>query len=752
VTPWRPVIAERSRTGLSVLMWLLVAAYVAGLVAHGTGFEPLVDGWLSALIVVVPALVCWSALPAAGARRREVACLAIAMTAFAVGNIVLVCAGSKAATLPFPSAGDVGFLIFYAAALAAIVLAVRREQRTVRGALLFDSLLGGLAAAAVLAVLLGRVFAAASGSPLGVAVSLAYPIFDLLLIAAVVGVAALRDLRRQRHWLPMLAGLALFTAADVVFALRVSNGSYVLGTPLDALWAIGLGLMAFWARSGMPADRATPTEPPGALAVPVLATGAGLAVLVAASRTHITVLAVSLATLTLIAAAGRTQLAFRQLRRLADLRRQATTDDLTGLPNRRAFYAHVHAQLDDPRPAHALLLLDLDRFKEVNDSLGHHVGDQLLQQVGARLTDQLRTGDLLARLGGDEFAVLLSGTNHDRAVAVAVKLRQALAEPFTLEGIALRTDVSIGLALAPDHGSDLTGLLRRADIAMYKAKKDRVGYRVYTGADGAAGDGRLRTMQELRVALAENQMTLHYQPKLDLATNEVNGVEALVRWNHPTRGLLYPDRFLPLIEDAGLMKSLTQVVLKQALDQAVVWQASRRPLSVAVNLSASSLIDDGLPEQVAALLAARHLPANVLELEITEEFLMSDRDRARDILVRLRNQGIEIAVDDFGTGYSSLAYLRDLPVDELKLDRSFILSMSADSRAAALVLSTIDLAHSLGLRMVAEGVEDELALAELTRHGCDQAQGYVLSRPVPAGELDRWFDQRAADLLPGNVG
>ena len=489
-------------------------------------------------------------------------------------------------------------------------------------------------------------------------------------------------------------------------------------------------------------------EQPVALAVPALTTAASLVVLVASNFTHVSPLAVVLAALTLIATAGRTQLAFRQLRRLADLRRQATTDDLTGLPNRRAFYAHVDTQLAELDTFKAMLLLDLDKFKEVNDSLGHHVGDQLLIQAGIRLADQLREGDMLARLGGDEFAVLLTDTTREQAVAVAVKLRAALTEPVMLEDIALRTDVSIGVSLVPEHGSDLSVLLRRADIAMYKAKKAREGHRVYTGADDTAGEGRLRTLQELRTAMAEGQMTLHYQPKLDLATGEVRGVEALVRWDHPTRGLLYPDSFLGLVEDSGLMRSLTQLVLQLALDQATIWHALGRPLTVAVNLSASSLVDTDLPEQVGLLLAERRLPASALQLEITEKFLMADRDRARSILTRLRDHGIQIAVDDFGTGYSSLAYLRELPIDELKLDRSFVFPMSDDARAAALVFSTIALAHSLGLRMVAEGVENATALTELARHGCDQAQGYHICRPIPAAELDHWLDQRRpAQLL-----
>jgi diguanylate cyclase len=391
----------------------------------------------------------------------------------------------------------------------------------------------------------------------------------------------------------------------------------------------------------------------------------------------------------------------------------------------------------------ALLILDLDRFKEVNDSLGHQSGDLLLVQVGVRLREHLRAGDLLVRLGGDEFALLLADAGPEQAAAVAIKLCAALTEPFDLEDIAVHSSVSIGIALFPDDGLDLSSLLRKADVAMYKAKAHGDGHHVYSSADDTGLATRLRMVDELRTALTNEQLVVHYQPKTDLDTGDVHSVEALVRWEHPTHGLLHPEGFIDLVEQAGLMRALTRVVLQIALDQAAVWHARGRRLTIAVNLSASSLVDTGLPDEVAAMLAARSLPPGALQLEITEEFLMVDRDRARNILTRLRHTGVQISVDDFGTGYSSLSYLRDLPVDELKLDQSFVLPMADDARAAALVASTIDLAHSLGLRMVAEGVENDVTYTALTRLGCDQAQGYYICRPIPADELDHWLSTRA---------
>ena len=747
--PWRI-------RAIIALNWALLAAYLVGLLNHGPDFEPLVDGALAGLTELLAAGIAWRAVRSAAGRRPEVVCIALAATAWSAGDYYFRYAGARGIDLPFPSLADVGYLAFCPFAVLAVGFAIRRELRTASMTVWLDSALGALGAASVLAVVLDRLFTLAAGKPLAGGVALIYPILDLLLIAAVAGVAAVQGRQVGRPWFLVLAGLLAFVLADGLTALALFNDTYAAGGSVDVLWPVGLALFALWARAGSgpdssPASSAVaPADRPVPLVLPGIATAAGMGVLIAAARIHESVLALVLASLTQVASAARTQFAYRQLRRLADLRRQATTDELTGMPNRRAFYAAAQDRLVDDGATHALLLLDLDRFKEVNDSLGHHVGDQLLIEVGARLREQLRDGDLLARLGGDEFAVLLDDTTPERADAVAVKLRAAVAMPCTLEGIALRTDVSIGMCLAPEHGNDLSLLLRRADIAMYQAKRARCGHQVYDGTADAAGAGRLRSLQELHTALNERQMVLHYQPKLDLTANVVHDVEALVRWNHPVRGLLYPDSFLSLIEDAGLMRKLTQLVLEEALDQAAIWLAAGRGLTIAVNLSASSLVDIDLPEQIGAMLAERSLPSSALQLEITEEFLMADRDRTRDILVRLRDRGMQIAVDDFGTGYSSLAYLRELPIDELKLDRSFVFPMMADSRAAALVFSTIDLAHSLGLRMVAEGVETEAALTMLAEHGCDQAQGYFISPGLNAAELGDWLDARtAASRIPG---
>jgi diguanylate cyclase (GGDEF)-like protein len=467
-------------------------------------------------------------------------------------------------------------------------------------------------------------------------------------------------------------------------------------------------------------------------------------VLVLAHFQPISTLAVLLATGTLLAVVVRTALTFREVRLLAGSHRQALTDDLTGLGNRRLLYRQLDTALAHriERRAVALLIVDLDRFKEVNDALGHHMGDQLLRQIGPRLASHLRRDDLLVRLGGDEFAVLLADTDPESATGVAQRLLDGLAEPFDLEGVALHVDASIGLALCPDHADTVTALLQRADVAMYQAKAGHHGWQTYAFVGQHQARDRLQTIEDLRAALAGDELVLHYQPKIDPRTRRVVGVEALVRWAHPTHGLLYPDTFLPLAEQTGLMRQLTLVVLQTALRQGQAWRRDGLDLPVAVNLSVANLLDAHLARQVSDLLAGLSLPARALELELTEDTLMADPVRSKQMLAELRDLGLRLAVDDYGTGYSSLAYLQELAVDELKLDKSFVMRMTEDAGAAAIVRTTIDLAHSLGLTMVAEGVETEAALAELARLGCDLAQGYHISKPLPAEQLTAWLQAR----------
>ena len=462
---------------------------------------------------------------------------------------------------------------------------------------------------------------------------------------------------------------------------------------------------------------------------------------------------VFLAGLLLVAALGSIIRGYR--RQLNIERTQAIHDSmhdaLTGLPNRTLLADRLSQALRAARrdgTTAALLLIDLDRFKEINDTFGHHCGDLLLTQVGPRLTAALREVDTVARLGGDEFAVLLPDiTDVSAAIGVADKLRAALESPFHIEGfdvegLDLDVEASVGVVLSGEHGADATTLLQRADIAMYVAKSQNLGVFAYDPAVDGHSPAKLALLGDLRRALDRNELVLHYQPKVSISTGDVIGAEALVRWQHPDRGLVPPDDFIPLAEHTGLIGPLTRYVLDGALGQIRAWADAGRPLTVAVNLSARNLLDERLPAMVAELLTVHGVPAALLELEVTESALMTEPSRAQRLLERLARLGVAISVDDFGAGYTSLGQLKDLPVSELKVDRSFVTTMTEDRSNALIVHSVVDLGHNLGLTIVAEGVETAEALTALAGVGCDVAQGYHLARPMPVDAFDTWYATR----------
>ena len=434
----------------------------------------------------------------------------------------------------------------------------------------------------------------------------------------------------------------------------------------------------------------------------------------------------------------------------AEREHQALHDTLTGLPNRKLLLSKVADAMVDAGPTNAqvgLFLLDLDRFKDVNDTLGHHAGDELLTYVAERLGSVLRPEDTVARLGGDEFGVLIPSI-RDEAMAheVAERFRAALMEPFVVSEVTIDLEASIGVALYPAHALVANELMQRAEVAMYHAKEQRSGIETYDSDRDPHSTQRLSLFGQLRRAIEDGELVLHYQPKVDLKTGQVAGVEALVRWEHPERGLLAPDTFVPLAEQTGLMKSLTTNVLEQALTQTAVWADAGMMIRMAVNVSARDLHDDTFCARVSEALTRTGVPASFLELELTERVVMADPERALQNLTALSRLGVRLSLDDFGTGYSSLAYLRRLPVTEIKIDKSFVLRMDVDAEDATIVRSTIDLAHGLGLRVLAEGVETAETWQRLADLGCDAAQGYFLSRPHPAAVVTEWLAAR--DRVP----
>jgi diguanylate cyclase (GGDEF)-like protein len=430
------------------------------------------------------------------------------------------------------------------------------------------------------------------------------------------------------------------------------------------------------------------------------------------------------------------------------LHHQALHDTLTGLPNRTRLYQRAGRLTKSVRAfggLAALLLIDLDRFKEVNDTLGHDHGDMLLRDVADRLGDSLRRGDMLARLGGDEFAVLLTDLpDRGAAAELAGRVLAALERPFAVRGVTVQLEASVGIALCPDHGTDVGTLVQRADVAMYEAKREQDRIRVYDARRDPYSPARLQRIGELREALANDELVLHYQPKIAVAGGDVTGVEALVRWQHPRHGLLAPAEFLPLAERTGLMGELTRWVVDAALRQARAWEDEGVEIPIAVNLAAANILDVALPDAVAERLAHHGVPGARLTCELSEHTVMADPRRAGEVLNRLRALGVRLSLDDFGTGQSSLSYLKRLPLDELKIDRGFVSGIVGDDHDALIVRSTIDLARNLGLEVVAEGVEGAEVLQRLRALRCDEAQGFHLSRPLPAEALIEWLRGRGA--------
>lgn len=432
----------------------------------------------------------------------------------------------------------------------------------------------------------------------------------------------------------------------------------------------------------------------------------------------------------------------RVARQAMQLAAQAMYDPLTGLANRSLLLDRLDHEIELSRREHlsfGVVLMDLDRFKEVNDTLGHDVGDELLREVGRRLKAVVRAGDTVSRLGGDEYVLLIHKLEPDEAAFIANKILAALDKPFHWQNESIDISASLGITFYPAHCTDSGELLRRADIAMYAGKRAGTGYTLYAPDQERTSRGDLSLKSELREAIQSNQLTLYYQPQIDHASLGVVALEALVRWNHPQRGFLSPDSFIPLAEDMGLIGPLTRWVLRTALTRLVALHQQGHPLTMAINLSARNLHDMTLPASVLAALTESGMDAKFLTLEITESAVMSNPSNGLAILTELDRMGVTLAIDDFGTGYSSLAYLKRLPVDELKIDKSFVTDMAEDENDAVIVRSTIDLAHNLGLKVTAEGVETRDVWDVLEILGCDFSQGYFMGRPMPADKLDAWL-------------
>jgi len=728
-----------------VALAIAVVVYWVSVAVRGQRYSVLLDGWFVDGIELAAACLCIAGAWGRKHLRPVALALGAAMLSWAIGDVVATFESFGGAQIPVPSLADVFYLGFYPLAYLSAVLFLRRQLRGSQGPNWLDGLVASLGASALCAAFAFHGLEHGNGTGVaGTAASLAYPIGDLLLLGLAAGGFALVKSAQRPVWVLFAAGMGLVACGDTANLFCKSLGATGPGFFINAVaWPTAEILMAgaLWAQRDRWSLRPLP-RPPG-LVIPALAACSAQAIVVVAALQTVDRVALGLAAATLAAGGARVLLWVGTVRALNQQNQlQAVTDDLTGLRNRRFMvgmlddYFALRKDIGGAGPDMALLFVDLDHFKEVNDSFGHPVGDDLLRQLGARLRSCAGPSDMVARFGGDEFSVALSGVGTIAAIETAKTITQELARAFVLESVKVRIGASVGIAMA-SGASSTSELLWCADVAMYRAKQAGTGFAIY--GEIAESAHSVQLVEELREAVGNGQLVVHYQPVLDLHSCKVTGAEALLRWVHPELGLLPPLEFLPLAEEAGLMPLVTEFVLSSALCQVAEWRSHGYDLSVSVNVSPASLLEEGFVESVRAELDRNHLPAEALVLEITENVVIRDVARTRATIERLSALGLIVSIDDFGAGATSLAYLRELGgIGELKLDRSFVVRLchAEQQRELDLVRATIDLGHAMGLRVVAEGIEDAETLGILTELGCDLAQGYHISRPRPADELN----------------
>jgi diguanylate cyclase (GGDEF)-like protein len=642
---------------------------------------------------------------------------------------------------------DVLWLLAYPPWYAALVVLGRHYLGGAHRSFWLDGILIGLASASYVSAIFAKDLTGLSDSTL--LVNVAYPAADLALLGILVGTLLMIG-RPAPQSLMIAAGLACTLASDTMRVVGLTAGDSEATSAMAVTWSLGLLLIAAaaWARPAP--GRVLPVGGWWELTSPAFMATLACAILVADHFSRLPTAAVLLAAATFAVALARLVWTLREVRSLALHRREALTDDLTGLPNRRALFRELEvltAAGERSSQKLALLQLDLDGFKELNDTLGHHAGDDLLIAVSRRL--EAVVPGTLARLGGDEFAAIVPEGHDARIVADAIG--EALHVPVEIEGVGVAVNASVGIAHFPQDAHDSRELARRADVAMYDAKRLGTVVAGYTAEHDEHSLDRLSLAGDLRSAFDHDELWLAFQPQVDIATGRISGAEALIRWRHPVRGDVPPGVLLPIAERTGLMPQLTLWVLDRAVAQAAQWRRTGLDIRIAVNVSAIVLVDATLPDRIAETLVRHALTPDNLVVEVTEDAVMRDTSRAIDILDRIKASGVEIAVDDFGTGQSSLEQLKNVPADELKLDRSFVLGMVEDPQDAAIVGSVVGLGRALGLRVVAEGVETAQVWQRLAELGCDVAQGFGLARPMPAAQFERWAREpsdRARLLVP----
>jgi diguanylate cyclase len=742
-TALRPLLAV-ALAGVAIAVWSAVqpSRWTA------TAAEPVQVG-----TVLVCGLLCVARPWLLRVERAPWLLLGLAMVcwAFAEAFWAITTAGDQGAAAV--SDADIAYLPCYPLLYVAVLLLIRAKAVPFRSVVWLDGIVGLLGLGAIGVTLAYHPIVLVTGrDPASIAVGVGYLAGDLTLVGLVLLALSAAGFR-ERTWLVVGAGAILATLGDSMWLVEPPGAAATSGGWPNVLWptAAVLFAVAAWRRP-LPVRTLRLSGWP-VLMMPALAVIGALTVLVIATQRPIPLVGVVLAAASVAGALARAALTVREVQAAAATMHQAVTDELTGLGNRRLLLRTLDAVLAGAHSGRraALLLLDLDRFKEVNDTLGHPVGDELLRRLGPRLAGATEPDSTLARLGGDEFGILIPRVaDREAAAAAADRVLAALAAPFVVDAMTLYAAASIGVAVAPDHGRDATALLRRADVAMYHAKRERLGRAVYAPGFDKHSRSRLEAATALRIAVDNGGLTCHYQAQVDLATNRLTGFEALARW-HTADGVRQPAEFLGLAEQAGLMTQLTDAVLATALADCRRWRDAGHDLTVSVNLAPSTLRDRDLASRVAAALCRADLPPAALTTELTEESLVSNNAQVALTLAELDELGVGVSIDDYGIGYSSLAYLLDLPAGELKLDRSFVAGVPGDPKATAIVRHTIELAHALGMSVVGEGIETAAGRRALRRMRCDRGQGHHIAEPMGSAAVLGWLRAREEARTSGTV-
>ena len=665
---------------------------------------------------------------------------------FLLGSVVLWATGSallNAGGEPdlthFPAPGELFFLASYVAMAAYLILSVGRNRYVPVDSWLHVLVICGGTVCLAGSALLTPIGAVYTGDALSLFLALLYPLIDLVLAVLVIGQALVRMRPDLADSSALLAAFLLFTFADAHFVTDLSSGTYHFSVVSDAAWGAGFALIidaACRRRSGT--VRAVPRTQGSAETV--VAGAVATAVLALAPSHGIGLYLTTPAIITLVGAGGRLVLALQEARGAATALALSRTDDLTKLPNRRALRIELDAAFEAGRPL-SLMLLDLDGFKDVNDALGHSAGDEVLQLMAHRLRAALEPAILLARLGGDEFAVIVYSVDELAVLEIARELLGQLREPVRIDGIEILPSASVGIATRPLDGVHGSELLRRADVAMYQAKRQRLGAALYDPLDDEYSKSKLQLAEELRRALDEDQFEVWYQPQVDVGNRQLCGLEALVRWRRPNHGVVGPVEFLPAARHAGLMPALSARVAAIALRDLRMFRGLGLDVRVAINCAPPELLSGSFLPEFYERVKESEIPPDRLVIEVTEDSFIADPERARLVLQGIHAHGVQVAIDDYGTGFSSLAYLRDLAIDELKIDRTFIGSMLTDRRARMIVASTLQMASALSMRTVAEGVEDGATALDLAALGVDVLQGYHFAAPMPFNAVAEWVSE-----------